>query len=95
MSRKSGSFGGLLSPSAEAEAITVRSGFFSASGRSILSFLHNLCSVILVRIPGAWLATKYFPDTLYAMGLAAPAGSLLSALLCIAFYIALRRKGRL
>ncbi len=70
------------------------SGFFSASGLSILSFIHNLCSVILIRIPGAWLATKLFPDTLYAMGLAAPAGSLLSALICIAFYLALRRKGR-
>ena len=70
------------------------SGFFSASGLSILSFIHNLCSVILVRIPGAWLATKLFPDTLYAMGLAAPAGSLLSALICIAFYLALCRKGR-
>ena len=70
------------------------SGFFSASGLSILSFIHNLCSVILVRIPGAWLATKLFPDTLYAMGIAAPAGSLLSALICIGFYIALRRKGR-
>ena len=70
------------------------SGFFSASGLSILSFIHNLCSVILVRIPGAWLATKLFPDSLYAMGLAAPAGSLLSALICIAFYLALRRKGR-
>lgn len=70
------------------------SGFFSASGLSILSFIHNLCSVILIRIPGAWLATKLFPDSLYAMGLAAPAGSLLSALICIGFYIALRRKGR-
>ena len=70
------------------------SGFFSASGLSILSFIHNLCSVILVRIPGAWLATKLFPDSLYAMGLAAPAGSLLSALICITFYLALRRKGR-
>lgn len=70
------------------------SGFFSASGLSILSFIHNLCSVILVRIPGAWLATKLFPDSLYAMGLAAPAGSLLSALICIGFYIALRKKGR-
>lgn len=70
------------------------SGFFSASGLSILSFIHNLCSVILVRIPGAWLATKLFPDTLYAMGIAAPAGSLLSALICIAFYLALRRQGR-
>lgn len=70
------------------------SGFFSASGLSILSFIHNLCSVILVRIPGAWLATKLFPNSLYAMGLAAPAGSLLSALICIGFYIALRKKGR-
>lgn len=70
------------------------SGFFSASGLSILSFIHNLCSVILVRIPGAWLATKLFPDSLYAMGIAAPAGSLLSALICIGFYVALRRKGR-
>lgn len=70
------------------------SGFFSASGLSILSFIHNLCSVILVRIPGAWLATKMFPDSLYAMGIAAPAGSLLSALICIGFYIALRKKGR-
>lgn len=69
------------------------SGFFSASGLSILSFIHNLCSVILVRIPGAWLATKLFPDSLYAMGIAAPAGSLLSALICIGFYIALRKKG--
>lgn len=70
------------------------SGFFSASGLSILSFIHNLCSVILVRIPGAWLATKLFPDSLYAMGIAAPAGSLLSALICIGFYVALRKKGR-
>ena len=71
------------------------SGFFSASGLSILSFIHNLCSVLLVRIPGAWLATKLFPDTLYAMGLAAPAGSLLSAIFCLVFYLVLRRKGRI
>lgn len=71
------------------------SGFFSASGLSILSFIHNLCSVLLIRIPGAWLATKLFPETLYAMGLAAPAGSLLSALLCILFYYLLRKKGRI
>lgn len=71
------------------------SGFFSASGLSILSFIHNLCSVLLVRIPGAWLATKLFPDTLYAMGLAAPAGSLLSAIFCIVFYLVLRKKGRI
>lgn len=62
------------------------SGFFSASGRSMLSFYHNLLSVLLFRIPGAWLATVMFPDTLYAMGAAAPMGSLFSAAVCFYFY---------
>ncbi len=71
------------------------SGFFSALGRSMLSFVHNVSSILLVRIPGAWLAAKFFPETLYEMGLAAPAGSLLSSAICVAFYIMLRRRGRL
>jgi putative MATE family efflux protein len=70
------------------------SGFFSAAGVSILSFVHNVCSVLLIRIPGAYFATVMFPKTLYAMGLAAPAGSLLSAVLCIIFYRWLRKQGK-
>lgn len=62
------------------------SGFFTASRRSALSFIHNLLSVLLVRVPGAYLATIFFPATLYAMGAAPPLGSLLSVVLCIAFY---------
>ena len=71
------------------------SGFFSALGRSMLSFIHNVSSILLVRIPGAYFAARLFPATLYEMGLAAPAGSLLSSLICAAFYIMLRRRGRL
>ncbi len=62
------------------------SGFFCAYGRSLLSFIQNFLSIVLVRIPGAWLAAVYFPATLYPMGLAAPLGSLLSALLCVGIY---------
>lgn len=62
------------------------SGYFCAYGKAILSFIHNLLSVLLVRIPGAYLASRYFPDTLYPMGWAAPAGSLLSALICVGFF---------
>ncbi len=62
------------------------SGFFCAYGRSFLSFIQNFLSIILVRIPGAWLAAVYFPATLYPMGLAAPLGSFLSALICIGIY---------
>lgn len=70
------------------------SGFYSAFGMSMLSFIHNVTSILLVRIPGAWLASRLYPESLYAMGLAAPAGSLLSSFICICFYIVLRRQGR-
>ncbi len=68
------------------------SGFFCAYGVSGFSFAHNLISVLLVRIPGAYLATKLFPDTLFPMGLAAPAGSTLSALICVALFLIFREK---
>lgn len=62
------------------------SGYFSAYGKSIYSFIHNIVSIILVRIPGAWLASVLWPATLYPMGLAAPLGSLLSAVICLILY---------
>lgn len=67
------------------------SGYFCAYGKSMLSFLQNLISIILVRIPGAYLASVFFPDTLYPMGLAPPVGSFLSALICIGMYVWLRK----
>lgn len=67
------------------------SGFFCAHGRSIISFVHNIAAIILVRIPGAYFASKFFPHSLFEMGLAAPLGSLLSALICVGVYIFLRR----
>ena len=68
------------------------SGFFCAYGMSLVSFIHNALSVILIRVPGSYLASKFFPATLYPMGLAAPAGSLLSVLICVSVYIWLLRK---
>ena len=55
-----------------------------------ISFLHNITAILLIRIPGAYLAGVYFPDSLYPMGWAAPLGSLLSALICVGFYLYFR-----
>ncbi len=66
------------------------SGFFTAYGHSGYSFLHNLTAVLLVRIPGAYLATRLFPDTLFPMGMAAPLGSALSAIICVVLFFAFR-----
>lgn len=68
------------------------SGYFCAYGMSIVSFIHNLTSIVLIRIPGAYFASVYYPDDLFPMGLAAPLGSLLSAVMCIAIYLLLRKK---
>ena len=67
------------------------SGYFTAMGKSIISFIHNSISIILIRIPGAYLASKLWPETLFPMGLAAPMGSLLSAFICAGAYLYLRR----
>ena len=69
------------------------SGYFCACGRSGISFLHNFLSIILIRIPGAYLASALFPATLLPMGLASAAGSLFSILVCAAAYALLRRYG--
>ena len=68
------------------------SGYFCACGKSGLSFLHNFLSIVLARVPGAYLACKRFPNTLYPMGLASAAGSLLSIIICVIAYAALMRR---
>ena len=68
------------------------SGYFCAMGKSIISFIHNSTSIILIRIPGAWLASKYWSDTLFPMGCAAPLGSLLSAIICVVAFVWISRR---
>lgn len=70
------------------------SGYFCGDQKSVLSFIHNIASIIIVRIPGAYLASKMFPDSLYPMGLAAPLGSLLSAIICVVFYVIISKRKR-
>ena len=70
------------------------SGYFCALGRSELSFLHNCLSILLVRVPGAYLASRWFPHNLLPMGLASAAGSLLSVVVCVIAYRAVTRHGK-
>ena len=68
------------------------SGYFCAYGMSGVSFLHNALSIIFVRIPGAYLMSKLFANTLFPMGLAAAAGSFLSVVICVAAFLWLRQR---
>lgn len=68
------------------------SGFFTACGYSIISFVHNSISIVCARIPLAWLSSTFYPDTLYPMGLSTCAGSVLSCLICVGAYWWVRKK---
>ena len=50
--------------------------------------------ILCVRIPGVYLTSKFFPDTLFPMGLATATGSLLSVIICVIFFGWLKRRGR-
>ncbi len=69
------------------------SGFFTACGFSIISFLHNSISIVCARIPLAWLSSNLYPDTLYPMGLSTCMGSVLSCLICAVAYLWIKKRG--
>lgn len=68
------------------------SGYFCAVGKSGISFFHNMTSLVFIRIPGVYFASKLFPATLFPMGLATVLGSVSSALICVIVFAVLRRK---
>lgn len=49
-------------------------------------------SIVCARIPLAYLASKYFADTLFPMGLATSAGSCVSVVICIGVFIWMQRE---
>ena len=69
------------------------SGYFCAYGRSEFSFLHNITSILLVRIPGVYLTSKLFPASLFPMGIATACGSLLSVIICLSVFVWLEKHG--
>ena len=69
------------------------SGYFCACGRSEISFLHNIASIVTARIPLVYLTSIWYPMTLFPMGLATAAGSLVSVVICIGAFLYLRGHG--
>lgn len=71
------------------------SGYFCAYGKSEISFIHNIISIFLVRVPGVYLMSKLFPTTLFPMGLATACGSLMSVFICIGAFIWFKKTRKL
>ena len=69
--------------------------YFSGCGNAVISMVHNIIATFAVRIPVTLLMSRLSGATLLHMGLAAPAASLLSILICAGYFLWLRKKARI
>ena len=60
--------------------------YFSGCGRSVVAFAHSMVATFDVRIPVTYLMSRAPGSSLYKMGLAAPAATLVSLVICL-FYL--------
>lgn len=59
--------------------------YFSGCGNSLVSFLHSMVATFGVRIPLTYLLSRGAEGNLYPMGLAAPAATVVSLIICLCY----------
>lgn len=60
--------------------------YLNARGRSIICFAHSMVATFAVRIPVTWLMSRITTGSLTPMGIAAPAASLVSIVICVLYF---------
>lgn len=68
--------------------------YLNARGRSIVCFAHSMVATFAVRIPVTWLMSQITEGNLLLMGIAAPAASLVSIIICVIYFGWMWRKDR-
>jgi len=66
--------------------------YFNGNGQSLVCFLHSMAATFLVRIPVTWIMGQVTEGSLLPMGLAAPAASVMSVVVCVVYLLWMRRK---
>ena len=69
--------------------------YFSGCGNAVISMIHNVIATFAVRIPVTLVMSRLPGASLLHMGLAAPAASLLSILICAGYFLWLRKKTKI
>ncbi|MFV0401419.1 MAG: MATE family efflux transporter [Oscillospiraceae bacterium] len=65
--------------------------YLTGRGRTVVSLVHSLIATLGVRIPLSYLLSRIPGATLFQIGFAAPAASLLSLIICMVYLAWLRR----
>lgn len=66
--------------------------YFSGCGKSIISMIHSMIATFAVRIPLSYFLSQTAGSSLYSIGFAAPAASLVSILICFGYFAWSRRR---
>lgn len=61
-------------------------GYFNGIGKTAFVMLQGILGAFCVRLPVSWLMSRQVPVSLYHIGLATPASSLVQILMCILFF---------
>lgn len=69
-------------------------GYFTGMGSTTFVLLQGIAGAFLVRIPFSWYMSIHYPDSLFHIGLATPASSLLQIILCGVYFVWLAGKKR-
>ncbi len=67
-------------------------GFYNGIGKTNFVMLQGLCGAFLVRVPLSFLFSRMEPISLFRIGLATPASTIVQIILCLTFLLYVRKK---
>lgn len=69
-------------------------GYFTGCGKTTFVMIQGLCGAFLVRFPLSYLFSRMEGASLVHMGVAAPAATFVSVLMCLAYFFYLQRRDK-
>lgn len=66
-------------------------GYFNGCGNTTFVMIQGVIGGIFVRLPVSWLMSKLYPGSLFRIGLATPMSTVIQIVLCLGYFILLRR----
>lgn len=69
-------------------------GFYNGIGKTNFVMLQGLCGAFLIRVPLSFIFSKIKPISLFRIGLATPASTIVQIILCLTFLLYVRKKGK-
>ena len=62
-------------------------GYFNGCGRTAFVMIQGIAGAFLVRIPVSWMMSRVQPVSLFGVGLATPASTVVQLLLCAGYFV--------